>query len=470
MPCSLCSNGRNCRVVADLGSVCDSCRPARHHVGAVVPCVECGASLLQASVDGHHGPNCHCTGLDHCAFPTSTSGEARCTNYFVAGNTLTFATGASCRDAIRCMYCGLRPARYMMHNGDLLWCGWCLHTQGQYCESCGIWWAGCCEDCYTCDSCGGRTQNIRVVDGQECCLACSEDAGSCAEHDLYFREECPECRDSSGDGDDGEDVEDHDYRPRPLFHVVKDFGVVVVTKAPSHEVPFGFELEMERNNPRIAVPPFPEALGQLLYCKRDGSLTDGMEVVSHPMTHDAFRVLWPELRGWLAACVEAGWRSHDTETCGLHIHIGRTGMEGGFHLYKLLRLFYEQQVFMFRFSRRKKKHLAQWASFKDASLLDLPRKASRGHLDRETRYCFVNTCNASTVEVRGWRGTLKEDTFRATIEVTLAAVAYTRTVVPDAITLDGFLGYLAKERKTYPAAALAAPRARHGELVTAVRG
>ena len=61
---------------------------------------------------------------------------------------------------------------------------------------------------------------------------------------------------------------------------------------------------------------------QHIYIKSDGSLDDGMEIVSHPMSlnyHQNF--CWQEI---MSKAVALGYRSHQTSTCGLHIHVNRT--------------------------------------------------------------------------------------------------------------------------------------------------
>lgn len=58
-----------------------------------------------------------------------------------------------------------------------------------------------------------------------------------------------------------------------------------------------------------------------IYCKHDGSLINGFEIVSHPCTLDYHKTLkYEEIFEWL---VKQKYRSHDTSTCGMHVHINR---------------------------------------------------------------------------------------------------------------------------------------------------
>ncbi len=60
-----------------------------------------------------------------------------------------------------------------------------------------------------------------------------------------------------------------------------------------------------------------------IYCKHDGSLEDGFEIVTHPMSLEYHEKHMP----WAAVLQEAvsmGYRSHQAGTCGLHIHVSRS--------------------------------------------------------------------------------------------------------------------------------------------------
>lgn len=59
-----------------------------------------------------------------------------------------------------------------------------------------------------------------------------------------------------------------------------------------------------------------------LYCSRDGSLCNGLEFVTQPMPLK--RLLgYYNWRAGFSKAVSLGYRSHDANTCGLHVHIDR---------------------------------------------------------------------------------------------------------------------------------------------------
>ncbi|MCU6720217.1 amidoligase family protein [Porcipelethomonas ammoniilytica] len=59
---------------------------------------------------------------------------------------------------------------------------------------------------------------------------------------------------------------------------------------------------------------------EVLYIKSDGSLDYGMELVSHSCSLEYYRqgMNWQKL---MRKAAELGYRSHNTKTCGLHVHI-----------------------------------------------------------------------------------------------------------------------------------------------------
>lgn len=184
---------------------------------------------------------------------------------------------------------------------------------------------------------------------------------------------------------------------------------------------YGFELEIERAEARES---FAELLDRLpdngLYCAHDdGSLQQGIEIVSEPMSGDYIR---DELDlSWLAKARRAGWRSWDRSTCGLHIHTSRAGFANDVHLFAFASLFYSNQSQMTALAGR----TSEYGSFdytKRAPLaLDVKKKANFTQ-----RYVAVNLTNEHTAEVRIFKGSLNERRVRSALELVSGAVEFTR--------------------------------------------
>ena len=64
-------------------------------------------------------------------------------------------------------------------------------------------------------------------------------------------------------------------------------------------------------------------IAEHIYIKSDGSLSDGMEIVTHPMAlkYHKDKMPWAEI---MRSAIHMDYRSHKTSTCGLHIHVNRT--------------------------------------------------------------------------------------------------------------------------------------------------
>ena len=255
-----------------------------------------------------------------------------------------------------------------------------------------------CESCYganyvTCDCCGRTVRRS----------------------DAYFErgdedDEWPYCYDCYARRAEG--VRDYNYKPSPIFY----------GDGPRY---FGVELEVddggESDSNARSLMEIANQSANRLYIKHDGSLDDGMELVSHPMSlkYHMNVMPWPEL---IARCKEMGYTSHRAGTCGLHVHVsrdafGETEEDQDAAIARLL--FFVEKFWdeLLKFSRRTQHQLDQWAArygYKNEpkEILDDDKyKNCRG------RYTAVNLTNDETIEFRLFRGTLKLNTFLATLQM-----------------------------------------------------
>jgi Putative amidoligase enzyme len=180
----------------------------------------------------------------------------------------------------------------------------------------------------------------------------------------------------------------------------------------------GFELELE--GPRDFNPGMQimrERLGSLIYLHHDGSLRNGLEIVTHPMQYEwaIGNFDWSTL----PALREAGWRAADT--CGLHVHVSREGFDGPAHIHKWLKLIYRNAEAMQAIARRMD---SRWASFSDRSRRDHLKYAKGDH--NADRYQAVNVQNNATFEVRMFASSLNPQQVQAAIGLVDASVEYAR--------------------------------------------
>ena len=116
-----------------------------------------------------------------------------------------------------------------------------------------------------------------------------------------------------------------------------------------------------------------------------------------------------------------GYTSHQSGTCGLHIHVNRTAFgdteaEQDEVIARILYFFERHWEELLKFSRRTRRQLDRWAArygYKDKpkDILEHAKKGSVG------RYTCVNLTNFHTIEFRIFRGTLKYNTLIATLQM-----------------------------------------------------
>jgi len=152
-----------------------------------------------------------------------------------------------------------------------------------------------------------------------------------------------------------------------------------------------------------------------VYCKHDGSLNNGFEIVTHPCTLEYHKELeYDELFSWL---IKNKYRSHDTSTCGLHVHINRTyfgndKLSQDLCISKLLYLFekYWDKVELVA-RRSSNKYARRFLLEEDETPIDLYAKSQASD-----KYGAINLKHKDTVEIRIFKGTLNYNTFISTLE------------------------------------------------------
>lgn len=211
-------------------------------------------------------------------------------------------------------------------------------------------------------------------------------------------------------------IRPYDYSPEKLVFYKSD-------NEARNLLYFGIELEIESNgNDKIELA---KKLPEFTYAKHDGSLNDGFEIVSHPAT---YRWLMENKKSWgdIFEIKKAGWRSFNTETCGMHVHISKNAF-GNFHLYKFMRLFYYNPQLILKISQRiDKNNLDRWASIKDREGNIKIKALEKRTYDHDTKYTAVSLYKRNTVEVRIFRGTLCEEAFWKNVEFVKAAYNYSQ--------------------------------------------
>lgn len=329
-----------------------------------------------------------------------------------------------------------------------------------------------CEDCASnaanyCDGCDIRTtmHTARLSDRREYwCESCLDNAHYCDGCDGYYADGCDSCNDEEVQP---RVVHDYSYRPDAIFHSTDK----------NERLYFGIEIEVEVRGDMAATAEYANQLEgmELAYLKHDGSLNCGFEVVTHPMSHDFYKNeaqdFWTVIEGLRTDYKVKSW---DTKTCGLHIHVSRTGFDGGPHMHRFLNLIYSNQELYEALAGRSSD---QWAKFSDIIRRDYARdiegnrvvdeyndyilKTTRSFMRKldinygSDRYSAVNTLNRETLEIRIFRGTVNGSTIKAHLDLAHASVEYTRVMsVPQvrdgALSPSNFVAYIKANEALYP--------------------
>lgn len=170
------------------------------------------------------------------------------------------------------------------------------------------------------------------------------------------------------------------------------------------------------------------------YCKGDGSIGYGFEIVSHPGTIQ----WWRETDlSWTDELRKLGYRSFNTTTCGMHIHVSKSAITGG-ALERLHRFFRDHYSLVLKLSRRPKNELDSWAAVYsgDDKLIKAKVEGGRDVYHRGA----INTMPTSTVEFRIYKGTLNKEAIIRNLELTNALIEY--ATHSKEMTPDGFVDWL----------------------------
>lgn len=283
-----------------------------------------------------------------------------------------------------------------------------------------------CYDCIEshtslCDCCGTRIFNDDVY-GDDYTILCpycynNHYTRCCCcdallyEDDAYHLDDEDYCRECYNDECDRfEYIHEYGYKPEPKFYGCSEryFGIELEIDGAGKDSEYAERL-LDIANMRK----------EHIYIKSDSSLDDGMEIVSHPMTlsyHKDF--CWEDI---MHEAVYLGYRSHQTSTCGLHIHVNRKSFgdnrdEQDEVISRILYFVEHHWNELMKFSRRSEYSMNRWSARygyekSPKAILDKAKKGCNG------RYSAVNLCNYNTIEFRLFRGTLKYNTFIATLEL-----------------------------------------------------
>ena len=385
------------------------------------------------------------------------------------GNTVSVCKLCIDEFYTKCPDCGeycYNDSIHMTASGICV-CEHCLDDHYMYCEDCEQYFntelgtiqyydelgKAICNQCfnrdyYICDRCGNAVLNTDVYDVNTpheqagwcrscvvdhsylCCNCgslCNEQA-TFRHNDVWYCESCYEDLDINDDDEVIKPYHHHKGKLNDIYYTETDNRTEALT--------FGMELELD-----VGGLDHDNAF-ELLKCfrnsevvaEKDGSLDNGFELITYPFSRDYYyQSLKSDLSDACSKAIDMGYRSHDTTTCGLHIHVGRAGLgataeESEKTIAKLWLLMYRFQKQLVVFSRRSKEALTRYADMPipsdlgvaSLSEIDTPEKLyvkAKDNLGRRGRYVALNLTNEKTIEVRIFKGTLNIDTITASLQL-----------------------------------------------------
>ena len=289
-----------------------------------------------------------------------------------------------------------------------------------------------CEPCndefVICEDCRIETNDGRMIGPSTLCPKCASEYRTCedcedwvhSDNDYYCdpcgRSLCSHCHGEYHDHDDDNDgnIHDYGYKPIPVFHG---------TSAPNRGTRRYYGLELEIDGAGCDAGNADSILEwsqdeSLYYIKSDSSLNCGLEIVTHPATlpFHLKHMPWGRIVD-RARALE--YKSHNTKTCGLHIHVSTAafGVGNGANTAtsKLVALFWRLWPELVKFSRRDEDQIYDWCRRNyDGYGLNY---RELNHAKKKGRYMALNFSGPDTIEVRLFRGTLKLEAIYASIEL-----------------------------------------------------
>ena len=181
-------------------------------------------------------------------------------------------------------------------------------------------------------------------------------------------------------------------------------------------------------------------------CENDGSLDNGFEIVTAYTGLDMHEGM---LKNLFSAPLRGG-KSHDTRTCGLHVHVCKSTMT----------LYHAAKLVLFINAPENEKLVRAIARRDSNAFAEIKNKAEnkdwlRGAMNRDdseqalrnlntSRYEALNFYNPRTVEFRLFKGSLKYTTVMACLEFARICWFFSRDTSANNLTTTAFIAYIDK--------------------------
>jgi len=304
-----------------------------------------------------------------------------------------------------------------------------------------------CNDCNFFDL---KTNMYNAYDDYNICESCKNNY-YWNDRNGYYQEEAPDYDDDEDDDNDSIIGDYHSSR-RNLKKIPSAFD------KRSSNVFLGMELEIEtdRDNRYDKAQDLLDHIGSITvqgkdynYCllENDGSLSYGFEMVTAWTGLDVHEKQLKYFNQQFR-----GMRSHNTSTCGLHVHIDKSDMTT-LHASKIV-LFINDPNNLSLVKCIARRDSASYAKIKDKKTDNHWLKQTRDHDNKRDqikylnydRYEAVNFQNDKTVEFRLFKGSLVYSTIMACLEFTYSTYFFCKESSINDLTTHKFLEFICKDQ------------------------
>lgn len=275
-----------------------------------------------------------------------------------------------------------------------------------------------------------------IARGEECSY-CGAVFISTSAHTLFLDDVCTSCINKVG-----ELVREYNYKAEKHFKHKED----------SKDILYGIELELEGSS-FSALVYADKHLKTHCILKRDGSLQNGVEIVTKPAKvgehKEAFKPFFDKID---TTSLQA------KSSCGMHIHVSKNPLTA-LQIKRIGGFLEENMSFVHKIAGRKDNTYSKVKDLtKGMSVLYNEREpvySKRLNLTTSTRYSALNCTGKHTIEFRMFASTTDFVKFIANLEFVQALVEFNtpgnlKISIGKIPTKEMFIEYVTKNRKSYP--------------------
>lgn len=314
---------------------------------------------------------------------------------------------------------------------------------------------------YVCDHCDQYCSNVTEIDNGDCyvCNNCLDYYSYDYYHDNWFTSDNavnaigPDGQDwtinNEGDTSDFTWDEDNDRYVHEDYHdekcIIKEYHShsylykkvdSAWTKANTRW--FGVELEVECQRDRESIAEdisnwfdTNRSANERIFYEEDGSLSEGFEMISQPMGLDKHREIWK----WVEQKeLINGLRSHNTSTCGLHVHVSKEGLSSLTISKAVCFINNPSNVSLIRAIARR--YNSGYCKAKHVTLANGNKNGDK--------YEMLNITKNSTLEFRIFRGSLNYNAIQAALEFSNAIINFVSATSMEDLNELMFLQFIYK--------------------------